>query len=109
MRHAEVLENGESCTRPLRMAKATDAYTLKGAAPEMVEPNFTFHGFRYAEVDGAERLELGDVEAVVVANDLTRAGWFESSTAPDLNQLHENVVWSMHGNFPRRPHRLPAA
>ncbi len=29
LRHAEVLENGELCTRPLRGAKATDRYTLR--------------------------------------------------------------------------------
>ena len=29
-RHAEVLENGELGTRPLRFAEATDRYTLKG-------------------------------------------------------------------------------
>lgn len=30
LRHAEVLENGELSTRPLRFAAATDAYTLHG-------------------------------------------------------------------------------
>ena len=29
LRHAEVLENGELCTRPLRTARATDRYTLR--------------------------------------------------------------------------------
>ncbi|TMD59189.1 MAG: alpha-L-rhamnosidase, partial [Chloroflexi bacterium] len=29
LRHAEVLENGELCTRPLRTAQATDRYTLR--------------------------------------------------------------------------------
>ena len=31
VRHAEVLEHGELGTRPLRGAKATDKYILKGA------------------------------------------------------------------------------
>ncbi|MFN2217120.1 MAG: family 78 glycoside hydrolase catalytic domain, partial [Anaerolineae bacterium] len=51
LRHAEVLENGELCTRPLRFADATDRYTLKGGEPETWEPRFTFHGFRYTEVN----------------------------------------------------------
>ncbi len=112
VRHAEVLENGELGTRPLRKAKATDKYILKGAPLEVLEPVFTFHGFRYAEVTGAQPLELAQVEAVVVANDLARTGWFESSSA-DLNRLHENVVWGMRGNFlaiptdcPQRDERL---
>ena len=52
LRHAEVLENGELATRPLRHAQATDRYTLRGGEAETWEPRFTFHGFRYAEVDG---------------------------------------------------------
>ena len=112
MRHAEVLENGELGTRPLRAAKATDRYVLKGAAEEVLEPAFTFHGFRYAEVDGVEDLSLEQLEAVVVGSDLERTGWFESSS-DDLNRLHENVVWGMRGNFlsiptdcPQRDERL---
>jgi alpha-L-rhamnosidase len=112
VRHAEVLENGELGTRPLRGAKATDRYFLKGAGTEVLEPAFTFHGFRYAEVAGAGDLGLSQIEAVVVANDLARTGWFESSSQ-ELNRLHDNVVWGMRGNFlaiptdcPQRDERL---
>jgi alpha-L-rhamnosidase len=112
VRHAEVLENGELGTRPLRRAKATDRYILKGADHEVLEPALTFHGFRYAEVSGLADLEAGQLEAVVVGSDLERTGWFESSSA-ELNRLHENVVWSMRGNFlsiptdcPQRDERL---
>lgn len=112
VRHAEVLEHGELGTRPLRRAKATDTYILKGAAEEVLEPIFTFHGFRYAQVDGLDKLDLDDVEAIVVSNDLVRTGWFESSN-PELNRLYENVVWGMRGNFlsvptdcPQRDERL---
>ena len=112
VRHAEVLENGELGTRPLRGAKATDRYILKGTDNEVLEPALTFHGFRYAEVSGLQDLEPGQLEAVVVGNDLERTGWFESSSA-ELNRLHENVVWGMRGNFlsvptdcPQRDERL---
>lgn len=44
--HAEVLENGELGTRPLRVCKATDEYTLRSDEEgESYEPRFTFHGF----------------------------------------------------------------
>ena len=53
IRHAEVLEDGELGTRPLRTARATDSYTLRGdPGGEDWEPEFTIHGFRYAEVSG---------------------------------------------------------
>lgn len=113
LRHAEVLENGELGTRPLRFAEATDRYTLRGGETETWEPRFTFHGFRYVEVnDWPGDLNPQDLCAVVLHSDLERTGWFESSDKL-LNQLHENVVWGMRGNFldvptdcPQRDERL---
>jgi alpha-L-rhamnosidase len=113
LRHAEVLENGELGTRPLRMAEATDRYTLRGGGAEIWEPRFTFHGFRYAQVSGwPGELQLDDLEAVVLHSDMERTGWFECSD-PLLNRLHKNVVWGMRGNFldvptdcPQRDERL---
>ncbi len=112
LRHAEVLEDGELGTRPLRTARATDRYTTRGGA-ETWEPRFTFHGFRYVEVTGwPGELALDDLRAVVLSSDLERTGWFTCSD-PLINQLHENVVWSMRGNFlsiptdcPQRDERL---
>jgi len=113
LRHAEVLENGELGTRPLRYAEATDCYMLKGGEPETWEPRFTFHGFRFAEVENwPGELSLDDLRAVVIHSDMERTGWFETSN-PLLNQLHQNVVWGMRGNFldvptdcPQRDERL---
>jgi alpha-L-rhamnosidase len=113
LRHAEVLENGELGVRPLRQAEATDRYTLRGGEVETWEPRFTFHGFRYVEVTGwPGDLRREDIVAVVLHSDMVRTGWFACSD-PLLNQLHENVVWSMRGNFldvptdcPQRDERL---
>ena len=113
LRHAEVLERGELATRPLRHAKATDTYILKGSGEETWEPRFTFHGFRYAEVEGwPGELKAENLRAVVCHTDMERTGWFECSD-PLINRLHENVVWSMRGNFldiptdcPQRDERL---
>ncbi|XVQ09389.1 family 78 glycoside hydrolase catalytic domain [Spirillospora sp. CA-255316] len=112
VRHAEVLEDGELGTRPLRTAEATDTYLVAGTGEEVLEPSLTFHGFRYAEVSGVPGLRGGDVEAVVIGSDLRRTGWFTSSHE-QLDRFHENVVWSMRGNFvdvptdcPQRDERL---
>jgi alpha-L-rhamnosidase len=113
LRHAEVLEAGELGIRPLRLAEATDRYTLRGGGVETWEPCFTFHGFRYAQVDGwPGELQMDDLRAVVCHSDMERTGWFECSD-PLINRLHENVVWSMRGNFldipsdcPQRDERL---
>jgi alpha-L-rhamnosidase len=113
LRHAEVLEHGELGTRPLRFAEATDRYTLRGGETETWEPRFTFHGFRYVEVnDWPGELKMDNLNAVVIHSDMERTGWFECSD-PLLNRLHENVVWGMRGNFldvptdcPQRDERL---
>ncbi|MEV6850704.1 glycoside hydrolase family 78 protein [Actinoplanes sp. NPDC051411] len=112
VRHAEVLEDGELGVRPLRTALATDEYVLAGPDEVTLEPELTFHGFRYAEVTGVPQMSATDVEAVVIGSDLERTGWFESSHEL-LDRFHENVVWGMRGNFvdvptdcPQRDERL---
>jgi len=112
VRHAEVLEHEELGIRPLRNAKATDSYHVAGTGHEVLEPSLTFHGFRYAQVDGLHSLDLDDVSAMVIGSDMPRTGWFDSSHEL-LNRFHENVVWSMRGNFvdvptdcPQRDERL---
>ncbi|MEZ0165248.1 glycoside hydrolase family 78 protein [Kineococcus sp. LSe6-4] len=112
LRHAEVLEGGELGTRPLRAARATDEVVLDGRAFTW-EPEFTVHGFRYAEVAGwPGEFDPSAVQAVVVHTDLRRTGEFACAD-PLLDRLHENVVWSTRGNFldvptdcPQRDERL---
>ncbi|MEV5750330.1 family 78 glycoside hydrolase catalytic domain [Actinoallomurus sp. NPDC052308] len=108
LRHAEVLdERGGLCVRPLRTARATDEYVLRGTGIEEWEPRFTYHGFRYAEVRGwPGTLDPADVRAVVCHTDMTRTGRFTCSD-PMLNRLHENAVWSMRGNFVDLPTDCP--
>jgi alpha-L-rhamnosidase len=112
VRHAEVLEDGELSMRPLRSAQATDRYHLAGHGDELLEPELTYHGFRYIEVSGILADAILEVRAVVLGSALTRTAWFECSD-PGLNQLHCNVVNSMVGNFldiptdcPQRDERL---
>jgi alpha-L-rhamnosidase len=106
IRHAEVLDNGELGTRPLRRAAATDRFILDGQE-RTLEPLGTFHGFRYAEIAGwPGELDPACVRAVVLHSDMRRTGWFDSSHDL-LNRLHENVVWSMRGNFLSVPTDCP--
>ncbi|MGX9346580.1 glycoside hydrolase family 78 protein [Microbacterium sp. KNMS] len=114
IRHAEILTpEGELETETNRTAEATDRYILRGGGTEVWEPRFTFHGFRYAEVDGwPGELSADAIRAVVVHSAMKRTGWFETSN-PLITQLHSNVVWSMRDNFvgvptdcPQRDERL---
>ncbi len=103
--HAEVLESdGSLHTASLRSAKATDRYILAGEEPVTLEPVFTFHGFRYAQVAGPVRI-IG-AEAIAISSDLPRRAEFTSSHAA-LNRFHENVVWSQRDNFVSIPTDCP--
>jgi alpha-L-rhamnosidase len=53
LKFAETLyENGTVNKENLRGAKATDTYILKGDGEEVWEPAFTYHGFRYIQIEG---------------------------------------------------------
>jgi alpha-L-rhamnosidase len=111
--HAEVLEDGEAATRPLRTAKCIDTIIGSGKTLKDWSPKFTFHGFRYVQVDGWPGLPTKDnFTALVMHSDMRRRGWFSCSN-PLVNKLHENTVWGMRGNFfsvptdcPQRDERL---
>ena len=114
--HAEVLENGELGMRPLRDAKPVDRVILSTRQHSIWSPKFTFHGFRYVQVDGwptDSGMPSGkDIIAQVLHSDMRRTGWFSCSDSL-VNKLHENVCWSMRGNFfslptdcPQRDERL---
>jgi alpha-L-rhamnosidase len=113
IRHAEVLEHGKLGVRPLRRAKATDTLVFgESGRLENWTPRFTFHGFRYAEIDGwspndtDNPLTAESLSALVLHTDMQRTGYFECSN-PDVNQLHCNVTWSMRGNFVSIPTDCP--
>ncbi|HTE62509.1 MAG TPA: family 78 glycoside hydrolase catalytic domain, partial [Solirubrobacteraceae bacterium] len=106
IRHAEVLNpDGSIYTANLRSAKATDHYTVSGSGPETFEPSFTFHGFRYVEVTGAD--SPPEVTGVVMGTDGDQVS--ELDTSSDLvDQLHSNIVWGQRGNFLSVPTDTPA-
>ncbi|MFJ4844465.1 MULTISPECIES: family 78 glycoside hydrolase catalytic domain [unclassified Streptomyces] len=113
LRHAEVLDGGELHLDNLRRARATDVCVTGGAGTEVFEPQFTVHGFRYAEVDHYPgHLAADDVVARVLHNDTPWTGHFECSD-PTVGRLQSNIAWGQRGNFlavptdcPQRDERL---
>ena len=109
LQFAEILVNGNFYTDNLRTARATDTFTVKGA--KTLVPEFTFHGFRYMKLTGAE-LPKENVTAIVRHTDMKRTGHVRTSDAR-FNRLIKNVVWGQKGNFvdiptdcPQRDERL---
>ena len=84
----------------------TDVFVAAGGDDEW-EPEFTYHGFRYARVSGLSSTpDAGDIVAVVIASDLEQTGRFQASD-PRLDRLHQNAVWSQRGNFVSVPTDCP--
>jgi alpha-L-rhamnosidase len=108
LRHAETLErDGSLYIANLRSAKATDVYTLKGGGPEIYEPRFTYHGFRFVEVTGFPgEPTAAALEGRVVHDDMDRAGEFTSSNEM-LNKIHHNMFWGIRGNYRSIPTDCP--
>jgi len=112
-RHGEVLAaDGSLYTDNLRTARATDEFTTAGG-PAVLEPRFTLHGFRYAEITGYPG-DIGQagITARVVHSDTPATGNFESSL-PWLDRLFRTIDWGQRGNFisiptdcPQRDERL---
>lgn len=100
IRHAEEIYKD---TRELdfytnRRANATETYILSGNGKETFEPRFTYHGFRYAEIEGIEKIpEKGDFLAAFMYADLERTLDFECDDS-DIMRLYDNASRSMRGN-----------
>ena len=107
LRHAEVLNpDGALYTENLRKARATDRYISRGA-PATWEPHFTFHGFRYAEVQGwPGTLDPDALTGVVVQSEIPQSGDF-SCSHDGINQLQHNILWGLKGNFLEVPTDCP--
>ncbi len=106
LRHAEVVHEGELDRSSQRGAAATDVFTAPGGS-FVWEPRFTFHGFRYASVEGWPGAVPAEAfTAVALSSDLERTGSFRSSH-PLVNRLHDAVVWSTRSNFVSLPTDCP--
>jgi len=111
--HGEALAaDGSLYTENLRTARQADEFTTSGGR-EVLEPRFTLHGFRYAEISGfSGDISQVTIKARVVHSDITAAGTFECSQ-PWLDRLFLNIDWGQRGNFisvptdcPQRDERL---
>lgn len=108
LRFAETLyENGFVNQENLRNAKAEDSYTLKGTGEEFWEPAFTYHGFRYVQLEGLPSPPAeNDVMIKVVRSDVKQTGKFNCSNQL-LNDIHQMVVNTEASNLHSVPTDCP--
>jgi len=114
MRFAEILNpDGTIYTENLRTARVTDHFILGGKGSEEFTPQFTFHGFRYAELTGLPTApDQSAVTGLVIHTDAPFTAKFSTGNAM-INQLWSNILWGQRSNFvgvptdcPQRDERL---
>lgn len=112
--HAEVLDKtGNFYTENMRAAKTQNTFILRGGSEEVLEPHFTFQGFRYIRIEGFKGdIQADNFTAIALYSDMKPMGQF-SCSHPLLNQLQHNIEWGQRGNFldvptdcPQRDERL---
>ena len=109
--HGEILLNKCFYNGNLGTAKASLKYKGDGEK-RIYEPKFTFFGFRYALIEGLEKVNPSDFEGVVIYTNLETT--MECKTDNEkINKLIKNAFWGQRGNFldvptdcPQRDERL---
>jgi len=89
------------------LRRQTNEYICSGKGEEVFEPHFTYHGFRYVEVNGLKyQPEPDDLTGKVFHSNAPFAGQFECSDEL-LNRIWQNVFWSLRGNLMSVPTDCP--
>ena len=96
---AEMLNlDGSLYTENIRMARALDTYISKGDSEEVWEPLFTYHGFRYVEISGLEKIDDRTILGISINSLLEQTAAFTSSDSR-LNKLFECILWNQKSNY----------
>lgn len=108
LRFAEtVRENGLVNQDNLRNAKAEDSFILDSDSLQVWEPRFTYHGFRFVQVEGLDKAPAKeDVRIKVVRSAVPQTGKFRCSN-PLLNDIHRMVVNTESSNLHSVPTDCP--
>ena len=97
LEHSEILDRDGCFIRNIggRNKQQTDEYVCAGTGEEVYEPVGSYHGFRYLKVTGEAEVLEAEAFAIRTANRETAAF---SCSDERLNQLWQNITWSLRGN-----------
>ena len=84
-----------------------EKYIAKGVGIEEWEPRFTYHGYRYVEVEGLSNPPEKDLlTGIVIYSSVKDVGSFSCSN-DQINKLHQLSYWTMISNFHSIPTDCP--
>jgi len=102
-----VRENGLVNQDNLRNAKAEDSFIPADDKPFTWEPKFTYHGFRFVQIDGLEKApSKDDISIKIVRSAVAPTGKFTCSNQL-LNDIHTMVVNTEASNLHSVPTDCP--
>ncbi len=93
----EVLQNGCFYRDNLRSAKAEYTFVSNGN-PTVLQPHFTFYGYRYVKLEGVPNFKKDDFTALALYSDIEPIGHIETGHAL-VNKLIENTKWGQKDNY----------
>lgn len=94
----EVLQEGNFYRDNLRSARAEYVYVSDGAE-HVLEPRFTYFGYRYAKVEGLAQPDAADFVAVATYSAFPSDTGRVVTGHAGVNRLVENARWGMRSNF----------
>lgn len=97
LQFGEIMQQGCFYRENLRTAKAEYIWISDGE-PHVLEPKFTFYGYRYVKVSGVPGLKAEDFTAAAVYSHIPEIGTLTTGH-PLVNRLILNAIWGQKDNF----------
>ncbi len=96
LQFGEILQDGNFYRENLRTAKA-EYWWISDGKEHVLQPKFTFYGYRYVKVEGTEPA-AEDFTALVIYSEIPSIGTLTTGNEL-INQLIHNAAWGQKGNF----------
>ena len=105
LQFGELLQDGNFYRGNLRSALQEYCWVSDGK-PAVLQPHFTYYGYRFVKVEGVPNLKAEDYTALVLYSDIPAIGSIVTGNAL-VNRLIQNAMWGQKSNFVDVPTDCP--
>lgn len=105
LQFGELLQDGSFYRGNLRSALQEYRWVSDGK-PTVLQPHFTYYGYRFVKVEGVPNLKAEDYTALVLYSDISAIGSIVTGNAL-VNRLIQNAMWGQKSNFVDVPTDCP--
>ncbi len=97
LQFGEILQGGNFYRENLRSAKAEYVFLSDGKR-HILEPHFTYYGYRYCKVEGIPDLKKEDFTGIALYSEIPETGRLRTGNSL-VNRLIRNTEWGQKSNF----------